>query len=319
MAIMKTHKILFIDTVHPVLENDLTGYGFSCDYFNNYAREDYEKIIQNYFGIIIRGKIELDKAILSKASKLRFIGRAGAGMENIDVEFAESKGIACLNAPEGNRDAVGEQTLAMLLMLMNHLRKADREVRDGIWIRAKNRGTEIKGKTVAIIGYGNMGSAFALRLSGFGCRVIAFDKYKFDYTDNFVEESDMKTVFAEADIISLHVPLTPETTFLVNDEYLNKFDKKIFVINTSRGKVLKTADLVKNIKSGKVLGAALDVLEYEKLSFEDIDKKSLPEDFQFLINSDNVVLSPHIAGWTHESHYKLAKVISEKVKATFDL
>lgn len=314
---MEKHRILFIDTAHPYLEEELTRMGFLCDYFADFGREDYEKIIHNYFGIIIRGKIRLDAEILSKATKLQFIGRVGAGMENIDVEFAESNGIACLNAPEGNRDAVGEHTLGMLLMLMNHLRRADREVREGIWLRAENRGTEIQGKNVAIIGYGNMGAAFARRLKGFGCRVIAYDKYKTGYSDDFVEESDMETIFAEADILSLHVPLTVETTWLVDDAYLQKFRKPLFVVNTARGKVLKTADLVKHMKTGKVPGAALDVLEYEKLSFEDIDKNDLPEDFQFLINSDQVVLSPHIAGWTHESHFKLAKVIVDKVKGRF--
>lgn len=314
---MKEKKVLFIDTVHPVLEEDLTGFGFSCAYFEGYGREDYEKIIHDYFGIIIRGKIKLDKSILSKAKNLKFIGRVGAGMENIDVEYAESLGIACLNAPEGNRDAVGEQALGMLLMLMNKLRKADREVREGIWLRAENRGTEIKGKTVAIIGYGNMGGAFAQRLKGFGCRVIAYDKYKTGYSDEFVEETDMVTVFREADILSLHVPLTDETTFLVDDAYLKKFQKSIYLINTARGKVVKTAELVNNMKSGKVLGVALDVLEYEKMSFEDIDKTTLPEDFQYLINSDQVVLSPHIAGWTHESNFKLSKVIADKVKQRF--
>jgi len=314
---MQIRKVLFIDTAHPILEQDLANYGFNCEHFPDFSRQQYEEIIHEYFGIIIRGKIKLDKAILRKASKLKFIGRVGAGMENIDMDFATSNGIACLNAPEGNRDAVGEQAVGMLLMLMNHLRKADREVREGIWLRAENRGTEIKGKTVAIVGYGNMGGAFAQRLKGFGCRVIAYDKYKTNYSDEFVDESDLNTIFAEADILSLHVPLTDETTFLVNDKYLNKFRKNIFVINTARGKVLKTADLVKNIKSGKVLGAALDVLEYEKMSFEDIDKNSLPEDFQYLIDSDNVVLSPHIAGWTHESNFKLAKTISDKVKTLF--
>lgn len=314
---MQQRKVLFIDTAHPVLEQDLTSYGFKCEYFPNFSKEEYANIIAEYFGIIIRGKMKLDGEILSQATKLKFIGRVGAGMENIDVEFAESSGIACLNAPEGNRDAVGEQAIGMLLMLMNHLRKADREVRRGIWLRAENRGTEIKGKTVAIIGYGNMGAAFAQRLKGFGCRVIAYDKYKTNYSDNYVEQADMATVFEEADILSLHVPLTNETTFLLIDSYLSKFKNNIFLINTSRGKVVKTADLVKNMKSGKVMGAALDVLEYEKLSFEDIDTNSLPEDFSYLIHSDSVVLSPHIAGWTHESNYKLAKTIADKVKERF--
>jgi len=317
MKNMQKLKILFIDTAHPVLEQELSGFGFSCDYFDDYSREDYAKIIHNYFGIIIRGKIKLDKELLSKAIGLKFIGRVGAGMENIDLEYAKSRGIACLNAPEGNRDAVGEQVLGMLLMLMNHLRKADREVREGVWIRAANRGTEIQGKTVAIIGYGNMGGAFARRLKGFGCRVIAYDKYKTSYSNDFVEESDMETIFDQADILSLHVPLTAETTALVDDNYLNKFRKNIFIVNTARGKVVKTADMVKNMQSGKVLGAALDVLEYEKLSFEELDKNTLPDDFRYLIHSDNVVLSPHIAGWTHESHYKLAKVIAEKVRKLF--
>lgn len=314
---MNRKKILFIDTAHPYLEEELTRMGFLCEYFEEYQRDDYAGIIHEYFGIIIRGKIKLDKEILQKATSLKFIGRVGAGMENIDLAFAESRGIACLNAPEGNRDAVGEHTLAMLLMLMNHLRKADREVRQGVWLRAENRGTEIQGKTVAIIGYGNMGAAFSRRLNGFGCRVIAYDKYKTGYSDEYVKESDMDTVFAEADILSLHVPLTSETTWLVNDVYLQKFRKPVFVINTARGKVLKTADLVKHMESGKVLGAALDVLEYEKMTFEDIDQSTLPADFQYLINSDRVVLSPHIAGWTHESHFKLAKVIVDKVKARY--
>lgn len=312
---MNTSKVLFIDTAHPVLEEELTKMGYTCEYFEEYTRADYARILHEYEGIIIRGKIKLDAEILSKASRLKFIGRVGAGMENIDVAFAEAHGIACLNAPEGNRDAVGEHALGMLLMLMNHLRRADNEVREGIWLRAENRGTEIKGKTVAIIGYGNMGSAFAHRLKGFDCRVIAYDKYKRNYSDDFVEESDMETIFAEADIVSLHVPLTAETTFLVDDVYLSKFQKNIFVINTARGQVVKTADLVKNMKCGKVLGAALDVLEYEKLSFEGIDSAKLPDDFRYLIHSDRVVLSPHIAGWTHESHYKLAKTIADKVKA----
>ncbi len=314
---MEIRKVLFIDTVHPVLREDLEKYGFTCDYFTDLGREDYEKIIHEYFGVIIRGKIRLDKPILSKAKNLKFIGRVGAGMENIDLEFADSLGIKCLNAPEGNRDAVGEHTLGMLLMLLNNLRKADREVRQGIWIRAGNRGTEIKGKTIGIIGYGNMGTAFARRLRGFDARVIAYDKYKTGFGDDFVEEADYETIFENTDILSLHVPLTDETEFLVDQAYLEKFRKNIFLINTSRGKVVKTSDLVVKMKEGKVLGAALDVLEYEKLSFEDIDSQRLPDDFKYLIQSENVVLSPHIAGWTHESNYKMAKVISEKIRREF--
>lgn len=314
---MENKKVLFIDTVHPVLLEDLEKYGFQCDYFTDLNRDDYERIIDEYFGIIIRGKIKLDKSILSKATKLKFIGRVGAGMENIDLNFADSVGVKCLNAPEGNRDAVGEHTLGMLLMLMNNLRKADREVRQGVWIRAGNRGVEIKGKTIGIIGYGNMGSAFARRLRGFDARIIAYDKYKSGFGDDFVEEVAPETILDKTDILSLHVPLTQETEFMVNNDYLKKFRKNIYLINTSRGKVVKTTDLVENMKTGKVLGAALDVLEYEKLSFEDIDSRYLPDDFKYLIRSENVVLTPHIAGWTHESNYKMAKVISEKIRREF--
>lgn len=314
---MNKPKVLFIDTAHPVLQEDLVKFGYRCDYFEYYERKDYQAIVHEYEGLIIRGKIRLDSEILSKAKKLKFIGRVGAGMENIDVHFAVSRGIRCFNAPEGNRDAVGEQALAMLLMLMNNLRRADNEVRRGIWIREGNRGTELKGKTVAIIGYGNTGGAFARKLKGFDVRVIAFDKYKRGYADRFVEESDMETIFNKADILSLHVPLTAETDYLVNEHYLKSFRKNIYLINTSRGRVVKTSGLAEALKSGKVVGAALDVLEYEKLSFESLDTDIVPDDFKYLAESDKTVLSPHIAGWTHESNYKLAKVLAEKIRREF--
>lgn len=313
----KKRKVLIIDTNHEILIRELSKNGFQCDYFEGYTRKDYLSTIDRYFGVIIRSKINFDKEILKKAKKLKFIGRVGAGMENIDVEFAQKLGIRCFNAPEGNRDAVGEHTLGMLLILMNKLLKANHEVRNGIWLREENRGMEIKGKTIGIIGYGNMGSAFAQRLSGFEANVIAYDKYKTGYSDEFIKETDMPEIYSECDILSMHIPLTEETTFLLNDKYLNNFRKNIFVINTSRGNILKTDDLVKNIKSGKILGAALDVLEYEKLSFENIDKEKLPESFKYLATSDKVVFSPHIAGWTIESKYKLAKVIAEKIIKEF--
>lgn len=311
-------KILFIDTAHPYLMEELTRMGYQCDCFEDYNATDFKRIIHQYDGIIIRSKIKLNQDILSKASKLRFIARVGAGMENIDREYAESKGIICLNAPEGNRDAVGEHTLGMLLSLLNHLNRVDREVRRGIWIREGNRGTEIKGKTVGIIGYGNMGSAFAQRLKGFEAQVIAYDKYKTGYSNDLVTESTMDELFENTDILSLHVPLTEETDYLVNDDFLKKFKKNIYLINTSRGRVVKTADLVKNMQEEKVLGAALDVMEYEKLSFENIETAKLPPAFQYLIQADNVILSPHIAGWTIESNYKLAKVLVDKIKKVME-
>ncbi len=316
---MDSKKVLFIDTAHPSLQQGLEDLGFRCDYFANYSRIDYEKIIGEYEGVIIRSKIILDREILSKAGNLKFIGRVGAGMENIDLEYAQSCGIHCLNAPEGNRGAVGEQAIGMLLMLFNKLRKADAEVRRGIWLREENRGLEIEGKTIGIIGYGNMGSSFAQKLCGFGATVIAYDKYKKAYSDEFVTESNLTDLFEKCDILSLHVPLTDETRFMVDDEFLSRFRKEIFLINTSRGKVVKTSALVKHLKSGKIKGACLDVLEYEGLSFEQLDAQKLPEPFSELIKMDNVILSPHIAGWTHESNLKLAKTIVNKVKAVYKL
>lgn len=314
---MTTSKVLFVDTAHPALIQGLTALGYQCDYFESYTRNDYKKIVGNYCGIIIRSKIKLDEEMLSLASSLKFIGRVGAGMENIDVEVARKNGVLCINAPEGNRDAVGEHALGMLLSLLNHLNRVDAEVRKGIWIREGNRGIEVKGKTVGIIGYGNMGGAFAQRLSGFGAHVIAYDKYKTGYSDEFVEAVEMETFFETADIVSLHVPLTDETRFLVNAEWLGSFKKDIFLINTARGPVVKTDDLVAALESGKVRGAALDVMEYEKLSFENLDAALLPPAFHYLITSNKVLLSPHIAGWTLESNVKLAQTIVDKVAKAF--
>ena len=309
-------RVLFIDSVHPLIKEELTQNGFQCDYFPEYGRSEFENIIDHYFGIIIRSKITLDRDFLSKAVKLRFIGRVGAGMENIDVAFAESKSIVCLNSPEGNRDAVGEHALGMLLSLLNHINRADRQVRQGNWIREGNRGTEIKGKTIAIIGYGNMGSAFAQRLKGFEVKVISYDKYKSDYSDDNTEESSLQEIFNVADIVSIHVPLTEETHYMVNTWFLDQFKKPVYLINTARGSIIHTKDLVSAIKSGKVVGVALDVLEFEDTSFEGLSKNP-PDEFRFLIESENVLLTPHIAGWTTESNYKLAKVLVEKIKLAF--
>jgi|LSQX01.1.fsa_nt_gb D-3-phosphoglycerate dehydrogenase len=308
-------EILFIDSTHPLLPESLEQAGFICEQYPGYKYNDFLKIIGKYSGIIIRSGISPDRQFLEKAVNLKFIARVGAGMENIDEEFARSRGIICFNAPEGNRDAVAEHTLGMLLVLMNNLLRADTQVRKGQWLREENRGEEIMGKTIGIIGYGNMGSAFAQRLSGFGARVIAYDKYKTGYSSNFVEECDMHTVFNETDILSLHVPLTAETDYLVNNEYLANFSKPIRLINTSRGRVVKTSDLIKKIEEGKVAGAALDVIEYEKKTLENLE--NIPADFQFLAQSDKVVLSPHIAGWTKESSAKLAEVLVKKILENF--
>jgi D-3-phosphoglycerate dehydrogenase len=314
---MNKGKVLFIDTAHPVLQEELEKMGFICDYFLKATKEELVQLARDYTGFVIRSKIPLDNSILPYAKKLKFIARVGAGMENIDVELANKLGIICFNAPEGNRDAVGEQAIGMLLALFNHLIRVDEEVRNGIWIREQNRGIEIKAKTIAIIGYGNTGAAFAKKLSGFEANVIAYDKYKSGFSTSFVKEVEMSEIYETADVLSLHVPLTNETNYLFNNEYVAKFRKPIFVINTSRGNVVNTADLVDSLESGKLLGACLDVLEYEKFSFEAIQSDQLPEAFRKLISMKNVILSPHIAGWTHESHFKLSKVLADKIRETF--
>lgn len=311
-------KVLFIDSTHPSLNEGLEKAGFFCDYFPDFKREDFLNVIGEYEGVIVRSKIKLDEEILSRAKKLKFIGRVGAGMENIDVAYAKNCGISCLNAPEGNRGAVGEQAVGMLLMLFNNLLRADAEVRNGIWRREENRGVEIEGKTVGIIGYGNTGGSFARKLSGFKVKVLAYDKYKKAFSDAYAREASMEQLFEESDVVSLHLPLTGETRFLIDHDFISRFKKPFYLINTSRGKIVKTLDLVENLKSGKVSGACLDVLEFEGLSFEQLDKKDLPRAFMELVQMGNVVLSPHIAGWTHESNTKLASTIVQKVKALYD-
>ena len=310
-------KILFIDAVHPFLHKELERKGFQCDLNYSLTKEEIIACISDYVGLVIRSKIRLDKSILTRANNLKFIARAGAGMENIDVDYAQSMGIKCLHAPEGNRDAVGEHAIGMLLSLLNNLCCSDQQVREGKWLREENRGIELKGKTVGIIGYGNMGSSFARKLEGFDVKILVYDKYKKGFSNKYVKEASITRLFEETDILSLHVPLTEETRFMINNVFINLFKKNFYLINTSRGKVLGTDDLVKNMKSGKVLGACLDVLEYENTSFENIEKTNLPEAFQYLIESRKVVLSPHIAGWTHESNEKIAKILAEKIKKIF--
>jgi D-3-phosphoglycerate dehydrogenase len=306
-------KILCIDSNHSILHETLINIGFQCDLFWDQSAEDLIKLLPNYEGIVIRSKFKITKQLIDSAPNLKCIGRVGAGMENIDVEYANSKGIVCVSAPEGNRDAVGEHALGMLLMLLNNLKRADIEVRHGIWKRAENRGFEIAGKTIGIIGYGNMGATFAKRLQGFSCKVLVNDKYKTGFGNEFVTESTLEQIYQEADIISIHTPLTEETTHYINDAFISSCKKNIYIINTARGKCLNTADLVTHLKTGKVLGACLDVLEYESTSFENMDITKLPEPMQYLLKSENVILTPHIAGWTHESNYKMSLIIAEKM------
>lgn len=308
-------NILFVDSNHPILHTTLEKAGHTCHLNYGWTKEEIISNIHLFDGIVIRSKIKLTKEIIDKAVNLKFIARAGAGMENIDVAYAESKGIKCLHAPEGNKDAVAEHAIGMLLVLFNNLCRANNEVRKGKWVREGNRGVELMGKTVGIIGYGNMGSAFAERLKGFGVNVLVYDKYKKNFGNQFIQEVSLEKIFEEADILSLHTPLTEETHYLIDDAFIKSFKKNIYIINTARGKSLNTAHLVKNIESGKVLGACLDVLEYEAVSFEDIALESIPAPLQYLFKSEKVMLSPHIAGWTHESNEKIGKILAEKILA----
>lgn len=310
-------KVLFVDTVHPYLEEKLKEKGFSTFHFTSTNKNEFISQVGMYDGLVIRSKFLLDKELLDYCTNVKFIARAGAGMENIDIAYAEKKGIRCFNSPEGNRDAVGEHALGMLLMLLNHLKKADAEVRKGVWIRAENRGYEIMGKTVGLIGYGNTGSKFAKKLSGFECEILVYDKYKKNISDPYVKQVEMEEIFKKSDILSLHVPLTEETQYLVNSDFISSFKKPIYLINTSRGKNLNTTDLVEALKSKKITGACLDVSEYESISFENIDSTQLPPPFQYLVKAENVILTPHIAGWTHESNYKMSFYLAQKILKEF--
>lgn len=310
-------RVLHLDSNHSLLIEQLQAKGFQNDEDYHSSKEEIEKIIANYDGIVLRSRFRIDAEFLSKAKKLKFIARVGAGLENIDIAFAKQKGIQTIAAPEGNRTAVAEHALGMLLCLMNKLLWIDQEVRKGIWIREGNRGFEIENKTVGIIGYGNMGKAFAQRLKGFGCKVLCYDILP-NVGDENATQVSLETLQKETDILSLHTPQTPETEYLIDQQFINAFAKNIWFINTARGKSVKTVDLVEAIKKGKIIGAALDVLEYEKTSFEQFfTDQQLPEAFQYLIHSDKVLLSPHVAGWTHESKEKLAQVIVDKILDIF--
>lgn len=307
-------KILHLDTNHPLLIEQLEALGFENTIDTQSDKKTIERLLAPYEGIVLRSRIPVDASLLDAAPHLRFIGRVGAGMENIDVAYAEKKGIHLLNAPEGNRNAVGEHALGMLLCLFNKLHTADGEVRKGLWRREANRGIELDGKTVGIIGYGNTGKAFAKKLGGFDVEVLCTDIVE-NVADAHAKQVSLKTIQQQADVVSLHIPQTPKTHQMVNAQWLGAFCKPIWFINTSRGKSVVTSDLVAALKSGQVLGAALDVLEYEATSFENIFKENwMPEAFQYLVEAQNVLLSPHVAGWTVESKVKLAQTIVDKIK-----
>jgi len=310
-------KVIHLDTNHPLLINQLNKLGFTNDEDYSSLKKDIESKIHGYDGIVIRSRFKIDKAFLDKAINLKFIGRVGAGLENIDCEYAISKNIALIAAPEGNRNAVGEHTLGMLLSLFNKLNKADKEVRTGKWLREENRGLELDGKTIGLIGYGNMGKSFAKKLKGFDVDVLCYD-IKSNVGDENCKQVSLEELQKRSDILSLHTPQTILTRNMINKAFINRFKKSFWLLNTARGTSVVTKDLVEALKSGKILGAGLDVLEYEKSSFENLfSDNNLPEAFQYLIASENVILSPHVAGWTIESNEKLAQTIVDKIKAKF--
>lgn len=308
----KKGRILILDQPHPIFF-DLVKEDWELDLQLEAAREEILSLVKEYDGLVIRSRIKIDADFVQAANALKFIGRLGVGIEHIDLEACQAKGIAVLTTPEGSRDAVGEHTLGLMLGLMNHLFRADRQIREGKWLRKSNTGTEIKGKTIGLLGYGNMGQAVAKRLSGFGAEVIAYDKFRTDYGDSFAEAVDLETLQEKSQVLSIHIPYMPQNHHFVDGAFLDRFQHPLFLINTARGTVLHTQDLVKRLQNGKILGAALDVIEYEEMSFSTLEPDKLPAPFQWLRQSDRVILNPHIAGWSHESAEGHARVLAEKI------
>lgn len=305
---MNTKKILIVDDLHPIFKERAEALGYEVDDRPLITRAETMAAISDYTGIAVRTKFRIDQELMNAAPNLKFVARAGAGLDNIDETYAESKGIVLLNAPEGNRDAVGEHATGMLLSLMNNFQKADAEIRMGVWDREGNRGWELKGKIVGIIGYGFMGQSFAKKLSGFEVNVIAYDKYKTGFSDAYVKEVSMEEIVKHSDVLSLHIPLTAETRQMVNEEYLFHFKKPIFFINTARGEIVNTKDVLNAINSKRILAAGLDVLEAEK--FPLLGEQSW---YHELIQSNKVLLTPHVGGWTFDSYRKISEVLADKL------
>lgn len=302
---------MIVDKMHDSIVPLLEGINLRVDYRPDISRQEIIDIIRNYSGLVIRSKTTVDDQLLESANKLEFVARAGAGIDKLDVPAIESRGIKILNAAEGNRDALAEHTVGMLLGLLNNIVKSDREIREGVWARESNRGYELNQMTVGIVGYGHMGQAFAQRLKAFGCRVISYDLYKKGFADDYCEEVDEQKLFDESDVLSLHVPLLSENKGIFNEAYFNRFKKNIYFLNTARGELAPVKDIVKCLKSGKIVGAGLDVLEIEdvtRLTHE------FSEEYDYLKGSGRVILTPHVAGWTYESYEKINKVLVEKIK-----
>ncbi|MFM8597298.1 MAG: NAD(P)-dependent oxidoreductase [Flavobacteriales bacterium] len=312
---MSSKQVVFIDSVHPILEQKLTQAGMKC---LDHTKTNFENLLpdlNNAYGIVIRSRFTIDAQFLANCQNLKFIARSGSGLENIDTKICKELGIRIYNSPEGNRNAVAEHALGMLLSLFHKIQKANKEVSNGLWLREQNRGEELDGKVVGIIGFGNNGSAFAKKLRGFDVRVLAYDKYKTGFGDHFVQECTLNAILEQADVLSFHIPQNKETRYLFNQEFVAKMHKSFYLLNLSRGKIVETEALVEGLKTGKIKGAGLDVLEYESKSFEAFFEQELPESFSYLINADNVVLTPHVGGWTSESYIKLSDVLAEKILA----
>ena len=310
-------KVLHLEENHPTLIEGLQALGFQNDAAYNDSLKEIRAKIDQYDGLIIRSKYPIDEDLLARAKKLKFIGRVGAGLENIDVNAVESRNIHLLNAPEGNRNAVGEHALGMLLSLMNRLNLGDAAIRSGRWDREGHRGCELSGRTVGIIGYGNTGKSFAQKLSGFTVKTICYDILD-NVGDKFAQQVSLEKLQSQCEVISLHIPQTPQTLGMINNKFIANMTHPFWLLNTARGSAVVTVDLVEGLKSKKVLGAGLDVLEYETRSFSTtFNEEELPPALEYLMDADHVLLSPHVAGWTQESHVKLATTIVDKVKKLF--
>lgn len=309
-------RVVFVDSVHEVLWSRLIAMGAHCEDMTALSADEILPQLHQYDGIVIRSKFKITAALLGALPNLKFIARAGSGLENIDTEYCKGNNIQVFSSPEGNKDAVAEHATGMLLMLLNHLKRADFEVREGVWKRAENRGTELNTQTVGLIGYGVMGKAFAQRLKGFKCKVIAYDKYKTGFADDYVEEVSLEALKAKSTVISLHTNYLVENKYLLNASFIDEVKHPFVLINTARGFNVNTEDLVAGLQKGKILGACLDVLEYESVSFENVPDAETAA-LNYLKTATNVILTPHIAGWTHESHYKLSAVLAEKIKTEF--